>query len=734
MGRATFAHLLRRAVTLPPHRAVARAAGLARRRALDLWQRRRDRTRATYSPLLRGVSWPNRAALVASDIPANLHEPLRLRGDGYRRHRFDLLGSGPIEVRYGMACAGFAGRKYPPRSVVAADRDGTWLAGEIKTSNLAAAQELWRRIDDGAYQPIDWQLDFRSGYRWRADAHFSELSIPVDVGADVKVPWELGRLQHLPQLALCAILGAAGTAGFAPAADYIRELRCQLLDFLALNPPRFGVNWMCPMDVAIRAANMLMAVDLLVGAKLDPSQELIDIVLASARDHAVHIVDHLEWSETSRGNHYLANLVGLLWTAAYLPSDPWTDALLAFAATELLHEGDRQFGDDGGNLEGSTNYHRLSAELVLFGVALLVGLSAPDLARIDNARANVLRVPSRWRGPLRRQACGVTAVPPQLAEKLHRAAALMRSATRPDGQAIQIGDTDSGRLFKLTPAGRIEQTADGRSFCEDALDHRPTASAIAESFDSVGDTPTVDSVVLRGLAAGRSFPRPVEAAVAAVTDHGDLDAAVAAIVALPTACHRRRFVAFAEPLAPEAWRRAAFPSFGLYVFKTDRCFVAFRCAPRPPPHAPLGHTHDDNLGVEYLVDAASRIDPGTFCYTPSRALRDLYRGADAHDVVRAVDWDVTAPGAALFGLDHAAWAQCLAWQPTGVAGEIVTRGGGRLVRALRFTKIGLEIWDGVDPPDRLRPVAPQIDVAAGYGKVVPFAPPAPAIETRAAVP
>ena len=38
-----------------------------------------------------------------------------------------------------------------------------------------------------------------------------------------------------------------------------------------------------------------------------------------------------------------------------------------------------------------------------------------------------------------------------------------------------------------------------------------------------------------------------------------------------------RFVAFAEPLAPEAWRRAAFPSFGLYVFKTDRILACTAC-------------------------------------------------------------------------------------------------------------------------------------------------------------
>jgi hypothetical protein len=733
MDRATLAHLLRRAVTLPPHRVVARAAGLARQHARDLWQRRRDRAHPTYSLPLRGVQWHNRVVLDAAEIPEGLHEPLRLMGEAYRRHRFDLLGSGQVEVRYRMACRGFAGHHYPPRAAVAVDRDGAWLAGEVNSANLAAAQALLRRIDDTDYQPIDWQLDFRSGYRWRADVHFTELSIPMDVGADVKVPWELGRLQHLPQLSLCAILAAAGTGGFAPAADYVRELRSQLLDFLALNPPRFGVNWMCPMDVAIRAANMLMAVDLLVGAKLDPGQELIDIVLASACDHAVHIVDHLEWSETNRGNHYLANLVGLLWAAAYLPSDPWTDAALAFVAAELLHEGDRQFGDDGGNLEGSTNYHRLSAELVLFGVVLLAGLSQQDLARLDNARPNVLRVSSPRRGPLpRRDRGGVTVVPPQVTEKLYWAAAFTQSATRPDGHVIQIGDTDSGRLFKLTPTGEIEKTAGGR-FHEDALDHRATAAAIAALFDGAGDVATVDSIVAMRLAGARKFPLPT-APPAAVSNHGEVDAVVAAISSLPATCQRRRVVGFSEPIALEAWQRAAFPSFGLYVFKTDRAFVAFRCAPRPPPHAPLGHTHDDNLAVEYILGDASRIDPGTFCYTPSRALCDRYRSADAHDVVRAVDWDVAPPGTALFGLEHAVWAQCLAWQPTGVAGEMVAPRGGRLLRAMRFTDSALEIWDGVDPPDRLRSVAPQIDVAVGYGNIVSFASPAAAIETRAAVP
>jgi hypothetical protein len=722
VDRASLAYLLRQASMLPPHRLLAKVGGFARRKARAAWQRRSDFIRGSHSPLKHGLRWCSRLSIGAQDIAPDLREPLRLLGDSYRRHCFDLLGSGWVEVRYGMSCHGFVGHKFPPHPAVVTDRNGKWLAAQVNASNLAASQGLWRRIGDDTYQPIDWQLDVRSGYRWAANAHFSSLAIPADTGADVKVPWELGRLQHLPQLALCAILAASGAAAFAPAATYLRELRCQLLDFLTLNPPRFGVNWMCPMDVAIRVANIVLAMDFVIGAGLDPERELIDqefidIVLRSVRDHADHIVEHPEWSERGCGNHYLANLVGLVWAASHLASDRRTDAMLAFAATELLREGDRQFGADGGNYEGSTNYHRLSSEIVLFGVALLSGLSDSDLARIDDAHADALPDRTPWRGgPLPRHALPdgcATILPPDLREKLYRAAQMMRACTGPDGRVVQVGDTDCGRLFKITPTGRRDDAADQPKFYEDALDHRAAVAGIEALFAIADDARTLDSAVVWHLAGKPSYPLPTAMEVA---DHGDLEAVIRSIEALPTDCQRRRHIPFSTPVAITAWRRAAFPGFGHYGFATEDAFVAFRCAPPPPPEAPLGHTHDDNLAIEYVLDVSRRIDPGSFCYTPSRKLRNRYRGAGAHDVPRAVDWDVAAPGSAVFALDHQAWAQCLAFGATGVAGRLAAP-SGTLLRALRLTETGFEIWDGVHPPDRLRPIAPPIEVATGYGRI-----------------
>jgi hypothetical protein len=300
-------------------------------------------------------------------------------------------------------------------------------------------------------------------------------------------------------------------------------------------------------------------------------------------------------------------------------------------------------------------------------------------------------------------------------ERLFRAAEMIEAATRPDGRVTQIGDTDSGRLFRLTPVGTLGGS-DDPTFHEDTLDHRATTEAIRALFAAADGARSLEAVVIARIAGGRRVPRPDAVATA---DHGDLDAVNATIEAWPPESRRCRRLAFDG--AHATWGRAAFPRFGLYVFRDGHDFIAFRCVPAPNRDVPLGHTHDDNLAIEYVLGDAARIDPGTFCYTPSRRLRDAYRGADAHDVVRAADWDVARAGAALFALTHAAWATCLAWRPHGVAGEIVAP-KGRLVRALRLTDTCLEIWDGVAPPGRLRPIKPQIEVADGYGRLQRTAP------------
>ncbi len=396
--------LIGRALSLPPHVAARKACGHLARRIEARRLRARDHRAGSYGPL-RPDERPQRLArLDPAAIPDDLARRLAGLAENHMAHRFDLLGSGLREARHGADCPGFAGHRYPPGPAVATDPAGGWLAGRINPANLGEAQRLWALIDDPAYRPIDWQLDFKSGWRWREDRYALDQPFPVARGADIKVPWELSRLQHLPQLALCVLLAGDERPGLRAAEDYAREVRAQILDFLAANPPRFGVDWACPMDVGIRAANMALAVDLLTEAGFAPDAPFAAAFCRGLRDHARHIAGHLEWSESGRSNHYLGDLIGLLWASAILPADGESDAWLAFAARELIGECEIQFLADGGNYEGSTAYHRLSGEICAFGIALILAVKRvrPDAFAAYDHRTIRVRPPFPPAPPPRR--------------------------------------------------------------------------------------------------------------------------------------------------------------------------------------------------------------------------------------------------------------------------------------------------------------------------------------------
>src|SRR5665213_517673 len=631
-----FTGYLRQARTLPPHVVLRRAAALAARTATSWGRLASDLSAGSYGTARSRLNPAARISINAVDIPPDLEETLRCLGREYLAHRFELLGSRWTQPIYGFQAGGFLGHRYTPHSPKAPDQAGHGLSDVVNRSNLPHSLQVWRLIARPDYTPIDWQLDWRSGYRWSARRPSVTLPIPVDRGADVKLPWELGRLQHLPQLALCAILARDGRPNFEAASRYVEEISDQLADFIATNPPRFGVNWMGAMDVAIRAANIALTLALLAGAgaALDPVVETV--VLGSLRDHADHVAGHLDYSETGRSNHYLAGLAGLIWTNWILESGTERDRRLGIAIDQIFTEADAQFLPDGGNYEGSTGYHRLSAETVLFSVGI-----ARTLGR---------------------------EIPGKLLATLRRVAALSRAVQGDDGTIVQIGDTDSGRFFKLHPTALPESFGGAASsFVENPLDHAGLVQAVEALFNAPPSGARLEAVMMARLA-----PPPVSQHIELkeeIADFGDLDRLEAAIAALPEAARRVRRLALPRPIEPAAWQRSAFPDFGLYVFRHEPgLLVAFRCLKGLAPSAPRGHTHDDNLGIEYRLGPLSRRDPGSFVYTPSVALRNAYRAAAAHDVPRAADWEVAPAGRELFDLAHRAFATCLAWRPDGVAG------------------------------------------------------------------
>lgn len=702
----------RAALRLPPHVAARKAIGVAFRIA----QERAVRRKLFREPSFLAAPLPGDLRLRLGgwrfDCPPAQARDLAAAAALYLDHRFDLLGSGWVQVRHGMACRGLAGRIFPPGPAVQADPEGSWLEGRVNAANLAESRRIWRLVR-GPYVPIDWQLDFKSGYRWSEDTYFRDIAYGRERGADIKVPWELARLQHLPQLALLFDAVGKGRAAFDAPERLPEEFRNQVLDFVAANPPGFGVNWTCAMDVGIRMVNVLVAHDLFVqaGARFDSG--FAAVVKRSAQEHAEHILANLEWAEEGRGNHYLSDIVGLLFCAACLPASERTDAWLAFALKQLVAETQLQFLPDGGNIEASTGYHRLSGELVAFAAALALGLSEAEVVAIAREFPPLAIRPPQTPGLLLHEIAGRrTPLPGALFETVARAAALTVDATKPNGEVVQWGDNDSGRLIKATPPWRRGEDEAGAP-AENALDHRAfvaAAAALVGRDDLAAWAGSwAEAALVRALSGGRAVRVDPPAAPSIPQEPAPATAAGASD-------DRREIAIPLPPGASDGVRLAAYPAFGHFAFVGPRLFLAIRC-PDWTERRPPGHAHDDALALELQLDGEDLIvDPGTFVYTPLPDERNRYRAADAHFVPRPAGAAGPDLSRGLFAIEGLPSARCLGLGPAGFAGE--ARGADWLVtRTVLIERDRILIRDAAKgralapllPAERLPPVC------IGYG-------------------
>jgi len=231
-------------------------------------------------------------------------------------------------------------------------------------------------------------------------------------GVEVKFPWELSRLYSVITL---------GRAYWVSGDEvYARGFQELVEDWLAGNPAYCGINWTCAMEAAIRAANLIWGFFFFFSSSSIPLEfwwRLIQVLYL----HGQFIWYNLERKFEASSNHYVADLIGLVYLGFFLRQQVWLD----FAVQELAREMERQVYADGVDFEASISYHRLKLEF-FYHAALL-------------CRLNGVALPERfWR-------------------RLERMFEYVAGYLKPSGRAPQVGDNDSGRLHHFCRRKSLEQ-------------------------------------------------------------------------------------------------------------------------------------------------------------------------------------------------------------------------------------------------------------------------------------
>ncbi len=259
-------------------------------------------------------------------------------------------------------------------------------------------------------EKINWHKDPRSGFQWKK--RFYKRLYPVANvfdDSDVKFPYELSRFQHLHAINKAYLQNSNN--------KYAEETIFQISEWLIDNTCPYGINWTCAMDVSIRACNWIWAWWLF---KDHPSwsDEFNNRFLKGIWQHGWYIMRNLEDNDDIRTNHYLSDIVGLLFLGVMFPHFKEAERWQNFGIQELAKCMDEMVYPDGVSFENAIAYHRLALELFTYS-AILCGKNNLDL-------------------------------PDKFWERLEKMFEFIMYCIRPDGYMPMIGDADDGRFFIMS--------------------------------------------------------------------------------------------------------------------------------------------------------------------------------------------------------------------------------------------------------------------------------------------
>lgn len=205
-------------------------------------------------------------------------------------------------------------------------------------------------------QKIDWHCDYASGvkvpqsYAGKLDYRNS------NVVGDVKVIWELSRMQHLTRLAQAWC--------WTDDQRYPKEVVSQVTDWIKSNPWMIGINWTSPMECALRLVTWTWAFHLIRNWD-GLTDDFCKLLVVSVHQH-IRTIDSSYSLFSSANNHLIAEASGVYIASAYWSELKGAAQWRRRAKSHLVRECLRQNTTDGVNVEHSFHYAFFVWDLLLY--------------------------------------------------------------------------------------------------------------------------------------------------------------------------------------------------------------------------------------------------------------------------------------------------------------------------------------------------------------------------------
>lgn len=255
---------------------------------------------------------------------------------------------------------------------------------------------------------IDWHTDIKTGKKWEPEYYANIEYNNLEESSDVKVPWEISRMQWLIPLGQNYVINKNEKHAL-----FVKNI---ILDWIKKNEYGFSVNWTCTMEVALRAINWIWFFHVFKNSIIWEDRNFRFIFLRSLYLHIEFIENHLEISNVN-GNHLTADACGLFFGGLFFKLNKKPNRWIRKGKSLLEKEIINQVFLDGVCFEGSLPYHRLVTELFFY--ALIYGEAKNFLFSRTYKR------------------------------KLNLMAEFILFYSKPNGLSPVIGDNDNARVLPL---------------------------------------------------------------------------------------------------------------------------------------------------------------------------------------------------------------------------------------------------------------------------------------------